>query len=71
MTLIETYKSTITPPVKYFAEGTCILDAAGNHIVDIRGWSRLQKLPNGEMVQDAFGEEVAKAINYLLYPTSD
>lgn len=53
----------IKHPVKYYPEGTMIMDADNNHILDIRGWGRLQKLSDGEDVQDAIGRYIEDLIN--------
>jgi len=57
------FKKHIKAPVKYFSAGTMIIDSDLNHILDIRGWGRLQKLPDGPEIQDAIGEWIAKLIN--------
>lgn len=48
-------------PVKY--EPTKIVDAYGTKIISIRGWGRIQKLKNGEEIQDNIGREIAELIN--------
>lgn len=50
-------------PLKYDDHGQVILDADGNHLLDVRGWGRLQYLPNGRYIQDAIGVFVAQSLN--------
>jgi len=62
-TLIRGNKNIIFP-LKYSSLGTMIVDNAGNHILDIRGWGRIQYFGEGaEELQDAFGEWVVKTLN--------
>lgn len=62
-------QSLIKTPVK-FQIGK-IFDDEGNHILDIRGWGRLQYLPDAEAKQDGIGEFVAEAINEKLLRTNN
>jgi len=59
-------------PVEYDPMGTCIWDANGSKVLDLRGWGRLTgqgcgglKMPHDEAaeIQDAFGERLAALIN--------
>ena len=50
-------------PVKYENTGTYIFDADGHMVLMIRGWGRLQCLPDAEARQDEIGQFVADAIN--------
>lgn len=51
----------INLPVKY--QPTKVIDGNGVEIISIRGWGRLQKLDNGDKVQDEIGQEIAELIN--------
>lgn len=62
--MTEDVKKLIAYPVK-FQIGK-IFDANGDHILDIRGWGRLQYMPTPETKQDAIGEWIAEAINEKL-----
>jgi hypothetical protein len=53
----------IKSPVKYEQNGAMILDADGNHVLDIRGWGRLQHVEDGTAIRDSIGYFVAEAIN--------
>ena len=57
-------KDLIKAPVR--CQNGYIYDSDSNMITQIRGWGRLQYLPNGEAKQDAIGEFVADAINEKL-----
>lgn len=57
-------KDLIKAPVKY--DHGYIWDADGNMIAQVRGWGRLQYLPNPEDKQDSIGQFVADAINEKL-----
>ena len=50
-------------PLRYDEYGQYIWDANGNIIAQIRGWGRLQKLSNGEKVQDAIGHFFVETLN--------
>lgn len=41
-------------------------DAEGNHILDIRGWGRIQYYENAEGIQDKIAQWVVDAINEKL-----
>lgn len=47
--------------------GGWVSDANGNHVLDIRGWGRLQYHEDGEeaaaVVQDAIGDWVVETLN--------
>lgn len=66
--MTQTYRPTpeklIVGPVKHVCG--MIHDKEGNHIVDIRGWGRLQYMKDGEILQDKIGDWVAQAINEKL-----
>ena len=53
-------------PVKYDNMGTYIFDADNHMVLMIRGWGRLQYLPEAEEKQDEIGQFVADAINEKL-----
>jgi len=53
----------IKSPVRYDKYGTMIFDADNNHVLDIRGWGRLQYIKDGASIQDAIGYFIAEAIN--------
>lgn len=53
-------------PVKYESGGTYIFDADNHMVLMIRGWGRLQYLPEAEEKQDEIGQFVADAINEKL-----
>lgn len=53
----------IKSPVRYEAMGTMMFDANNNHILDIRGWGRLQYIKDGAAIQDSIGHFIADAIN--------
>ncbi len=57
-------------PFKYDRESQMVFDAKNAHVADIdqdgvsiRGWGRIQKLENPELIQDAFGELVTHLLN--------
>jgi hypothetical protein len=57
-------------PFRYEPEGTMIVDANGDRILDVRGWGHLtgkgaHGLPDSdaERIQDALGNAVAKILN--------
>ena len=54
--------SLYTPPFKYDLEGQMIFDSNDNLVTDIRGWGRIQKLKNAEVVMDTVGEQIAEAM---------
>lgn len=61
MTKISDY---IKYPVRYVeGSGTMVFDENDNHISDTRGWGRLQKLDNGDKIQDDITKFIAQAIN--------
>lgn len=56
-------ENVITFPLKHAAAGG-IWDANGCHILDIRGWGRLQyDTENGSQLHDAIAEWVVKTLN--------
>ena len=57
-------RDLIKAPVKF--QHGYINDSEGNMITQIRGWGRLQYLPDAEQKQDDIGEFVAEAINEKL-----
>ena len=58
-------KELIKYPVKVDMAGY-VWDADGNMILMIRGWGRLQYLPDGEKKQDDIGAFIVQAINEKL-----
>lgn len=56
----------INYPVKYIPLTQSIHDAHSRHVLDIKGWGRVQKLLAAEEMMDAIGEFVADAINEKL-----
>jgi hypothetical protein len=50
-------------PFVYDDHGQMIFDANNNHVLDIRGWGRIQYQENGMAKQDAFGRFVTKLLN--------
>jgi hypothetical protein len=57
-------------PFRYEPEGTCIFDADGSKILDVRGWGHLTgrgawKLPEAqaEAIQDQLGRHLALVLN--------
>lgn len=55
-------EAVIKFPLKHGAAGV-IHDANGSHILDIRGWGRLQYDPNGSHFHDAIAEWVVRTLN--------
>jgi len=55
--------SQIRKPVRYNPGGIFIEDSAGEILLNVRGWGRIQKLENPETVQDQIGEYIAALIN--------
>lgn len=64
MSYRPTPKRLIVGPVKATYAG--VWDAEGHHILDMRGWGRLQYFENGDQIQDRLAEYVAAAINEKL-----
>lgn len=62
--MTKSIKDLIKYPVKF--QHGYIYDAESNMITQIRGWGRLQYLPNPEAKQDAIGEWIANVINAQL-----
>ena len=62
----EEVRIPVEKPVKY--EPTKIVDAYGTEIISIRGWGRLQKLKDGDKIQDEIGKEIAELINKSMTP---
>lgn len=63
--LRATPKRLIVGPVKVLGD-ISIWDAESTHILDIRGWGRLQYYEGGEELQDKIAAWVAAAINEKL-----
>lgn len=40
-----------------------VTDQLGNHIIDLRGWDRLQYHENGAQLQDGIGEWIVATLN--------
>ncbi len=53
-------------PVRYDDYGQMIFDKENNHILDIRGWGRIQYMDNPTETQDFIGKFIANAINQKL-----
>lgn len=62
--ILEVYKK----PFEY--RNTMIIDANRNHVLDIRGWGRLQHLNDGGDIQDNLGELITEFLNKQLLSTS-
>ena len=62
-TLLEKVFSEIKYPVTYDEGSQSISDAEGKKLLDVRGWGWMQKFEQGAEMQDAFGNEIAGAIN--------
>lgn len=56
---IATALKEIKLPVRYDLDSAMIFDAVDNHILDVRGWGRLQD----DHKQDCIGEYIAGCIN--------
>lgn len=65
---IEEIRKLVKYPVRYDKWGTYIFDADSHMVLMIRGWGRLQYLPEAEAKQDEIGNFVAQAINDKLRP---
>jgi hypothetical protein len=52
-----------TFPAKYDEMGGYIFDANNQMIGEVRGWGKLQYLPDAEELQDALGQFIVDAIN--------
>jgi hypothetical protein len=63
---MDKIKKLIKGKVRYVTYGTMILDEDNNHILDIRGWGRLQYMEDGEELQDSIGCFIVDAINEKL-----
>ncbi len=64
----EEIKKLIIYPVRYEPMGQYIFDAEDNIIANVRGWGRLQYLPDPEATQDEIGRFIAEGINKILKP---
>lgn len=60
-------KALYTPPFRWDALGSYIWDAKCNMVADmtdgelrVRGWGRIQKMPESEALQDAVDEQLQK-----------
>ena len=62
----ELIKDTVNFPVWYDSNGTHILDADNNKVLDIRGWGRIQKMSEPEHRQDLIGSFVAGLMNQAI-----
>ena len=58
------------PPFRYEPEGTCIFDADGSKILDVRGWGHLTgacawRMPvaEAERIHDQLGRHLALVLN--------
>lgn len=49
-------------PLKHEGYGT-VWDAKKNHVLDIRGWGRLQYHPNGHELQDGIADWMVATLN--------
>jgi len=56
-------KGLYRKPFHYDEYGQSIYDANNDHVLDIRGWGRIQYMDNAEAKQDAFGRFVTKLLN--------
>lgn len=55
--------SQYTYPCHFDEMGGIILDFNNQMMAEVRGWGKLQYLPNGEELQDAMGYFIADSIN--------
>lgn len=55
--------NSLNRPVHYDKQGQWISDVKGERVCDIRGWGRIQYLPDPENRQDAIGELIVDLIN--------
>jgi len=62
-TELPEWSQIFQPPFYYDRHGQMILDKNGNSSLDVRGWGRAEKIKNGDMLQDAFGEYASEAVN--------
>lgn len=53
-------KDLYKPPFKYI--NGKIFDSEDNHVLDIRGWGRIQYMDDSETRQDKFGDYVAEIL---------
>jgi hypothetical protein len=60
-TLIRGEKAIVFPLQE--AVAGMIHDKEGNHVLDIRGWGRLQYHENGEELQDGIAAWIVKTLN--------
>lgn len=56
------HEKNIVFPLKHNAAGW-ICDANASHIMDIRGWGRIQRRSDGGQIHDAIAEQVVKILN--------
>jgi len=56
-------EAKLKPPFKFDEMGMCIFDSNSTKVLDVRGWGHFQYLPEGEKIQDRFGQFVADALN--------
>jgi hypothetical protein len=59
----EIIKGLYKKPFHFDEYGQMIFDANNEHVLDIRGWGRIQYLPDAEAKQDTFGRFVADMLN--------
>lgn len=60
---LKLLKGLYRKPFHYDNYGQIIFDADNNHVLDIRGWGRIQYKDNAEAKQDAFGQFVCNLLN--------
>lgn len=56
-------KTHIAFPVRFDKNEIAILDSDDNKIIDVRGWGRLQYLPQPIKIQESIGEYIADLMN--------
>ncbi|MCK9461445.1 MAG: hypothetical protein M0R80_17580 [Proteobacteria bacterium] len=59
-------REIIIAPIRFDKEGGSFWDSKNNMIADLRGWGRIQYLPNPEQTQDEIGYFIADAITEKL-----
>ena len=60
---INLVMDTIMFPVSYYSGTQMIFDSNEEIVLDVRGWGRIQYLPEPEKRQDSIGEFIADAMN--------
>lgn len=68
---LERVSALYVPPFKYDPNNQAIYDGDDRHVLDVRGWGRIQYMDGAEALQDAAGERIVSILNEHWRSTRD